>query len=76
MRPVGKREFTLHTSRYLKYVEKTGRELTITHQNHPSLKLVPMKPRSIRDLAGTIRRMVIKGDMNDPVLKGFNEWSS
>lgn len=73
---VGKREFTLHTSRYLKLVERTGRELTITHQNRPSLKLVPIKPKSIRDLSGTIQRLVIRGDINDPVLKGFDEWFS
>lgn len=71
---VGKREFAMHISKYLSYVEKTGKELTITHQNHPTLKLIPLKKRQLHDLKGTLAYCKVKGDINDPILPGFDQW--
>lgn len=76
MPQVGKREFLLHTSKYLKKIEKGGGELTITHQNTPTLKVIPIKPKSIDDLRGIIKTCKVVGDINDPVFPKFNKWSS
>jgi antitoxin (DNA-binding transcriptional repressor) of toxin-antitoxin stability system len=74
MATVGKREFTLYTSKYLKQVEESGEELTITHQNEPSLKLSPVQKKSIQDLSGTLTHCEVEGDINDPILPGYDEW--
>ena len=73
---IGKREFTLHSSKYIKRVEETGEELIITHQNEPRLKIIPLHPKTIKNLAGTITRIKIEGDINDPVLPPLDRWSS
>jgi antitoxin (DNA-binding transcriptional repressor) of toxin-antitoxin stability system len=76
MKRVGKREFTLHTSKYLKQVEETGEDLTITHQDRPTLRLTPIKPKTIHDLRGTITHANSVGDINEPVLPDLKQWSS
>lgn len=70
---IGKREFIQHTSRYLKWVEEQGKELIITHQNQPDLKLSKIKPRTIAALRG-LTTIEVYGDINEPVLPEFNEW--
>lgn len=69
----GKREFIQHTSKYLKLVESTGEELIITHQNEPDLILKKIKPKVFSDLRG-IAAIKIIGDINEPILPGYNEW--
>lgn len=71
-RIVGKREFIQHTSKYLKLVEKRGGELVITHQNEPDLLLTKISHKSLNDLRGLIIK--VHGDINEPVLPGFEEW--
>lgn len=71
---VGKREFTLNTTKYLKKVEQTGEDIVITHHNKPTLKLVPIKPKTIKDLSGIITECAVKGDINDPVFPGYDRW--
>jgi antitoxin (DNA-binding transcriptional repressor) of toxin-antitoxin stability system len=65
---IGKREFTLHTSKYLAHVEKTGEELVITHQDEPRLRLIPIRPKTLGDLKGLLTTVEVVGDLNDPVL--------
>ena len=72
---LGKRNFLLHASKYLKSVEKTGEVLTITHQNQPRLQIIPFKKKTIKDIAGTITHLKSKGDINKPVLDDFDTWS-
>lgn len=71
---IGKREFLQHASRYLKTIEENGEELVITHHNQPRLKLVPVKARTLRSLKGTLKKCLIKGDINAPVLPGYHTW--
>lgn len=72
IKSVGKREFIQHTSRYLKLVEKQGGELVITHQNEPDLLLKKITHKSFKDLRGLV--IEVHGDVNAPVLTGFEEW--
>lgn len=76
MKTVGKREFLMHSSKYLKEVEVQGHEITITHQNEPTLKLVPVKPKTIHDLRGLITTPVSMTELNKPVLPSFDKWFS
>ena len=76
MSQVGKREFLLHTSKYLKRVEGGGGELTITHQNTPTLKVIPINPKSIDDLRGLIKTFKVVGNINDTVFPKLDKWSS
>ena len=71
---VGKREFIQHTSKYLKLAETKGKELIITHQGKPVLHMEPMKKKTINDLKGLITRIHVKGDINEPIVPGFEEW--
>lgn len=71
---VGKREFIQHTSKYLGLAE--SREVIITHHNKPCLKIVPVHPKTISDLAGILENIKIIGDINDPILPGYDQWSS
>jgi len=71
---VGKREFTLHTSKYLKRVEQSCEEIVITHQNKPTLKIVPIKPKKVKSLSGLITKYEIVGDINDPIIPGYDLW--
>lgn len=70
---IGKRDFIQHTSQYLKEAEREG-SLIITHQNKPVLKLTRIEEKSIRDLKGKITYLKITGDINDPILPGYDEW--
>jgi prevent-host-death family protein len=74
MLSVGKREFTLNTSKYLKKVEETGEEIVITHQSKPTLRLIPIKPKTIKGLKGIITKCEVVGDINDPVFPGYDQW--
>lgn len=71
---VGKQEFTLHTSKYIKKAEKNGEEIIITCKNRPTLKLISIKPKKITDLFGTISKYKVNGDINDPIFPGYDEW--
>jgi prevent-host-death family protein len=66
-------EFVQHTSKYLKLSEKEGK-LVITHHNRPRLYIVPIKKKTIYDLQGTLGKVKVHGDINDPILPGFDEW--
>jgi prevent-host-death family protein len=70
---VGKRDFIQHTSKYLKLAEH-GEEVIVTHQNQPTLRITPIKKKSIKELRGLIKEIKIKGDINDPSLPGFDKW--
>lgn len=74
MLKVGKRNFMLQTSRYLKKVEASGEEIIITHQNKPTLKLVPIRPKTVGDLRGFIKKIVVREGINKPVFPGFDKW--
>lgn len=74
MLKVGKRDFMLRVSKYLKRVENRGEEIVITHQNRPTLKLVPIRPKTIKDLRGFIRQLRTREDINKPVLPGLDKW--
>lgn len=76
MAHVGKRKFLQKASHYLKEVEETGFILTITHHNQPTLQLVAIKPKTIKDLAGTIKECSFPKNINRPVMEGFEEWFS
>ncbi|MHB1949547.1 MAG: type II toxin-antitoxin system Phd/YefM family antitoxin [Gammaproteobacteria bacterium] len=70
---VGKRDFIQHTSRYLKEAELSG-SIIITHQNKPVLKITRIEDKTIKDLKGNITHINIIGDINDPILPGYDEW--
>ncbi|MBI2339589.1 MAG: hypothetical protein HYU99_04350 [Deltaproteobacteria bacterium] len=74
MKQVGKRQFTLHTSRYLKRVEQTGEELVITDRNNPCLKVIPLRRKMVSDLRGLITTVKAKGGINSPILPALNKW--
>lgn len=71
---VGKREFIHNTSRYLKKAEENG-EIIITHQGKPCLKLVSIPVKTWRDLAGSAPNVTWTGDLNEPILPGYDTWS-
>lgn len=71
---VGKREFIQHTSQYLKWIEDQDGELIITHHHKPELILTRIKSKSIDDLRG-FTTIKIHGDINDPILPGYDTWS-
>ncbi len=73
VKTVGKREFIQHTSKYIKWVEEHGSSLIITHHNHPGLVLMKTKLTSLKDLRGSVH-IKVHGDINDPVLPGYDEW--
>ncbi len=70
---IGKREFIQHTSKYIKCVEEHGIQLLITHHNQPGLILLKIKRKTLKDLQGSIV-VKINGDINEPVLPGYEEW--
>jgi len=71
---VGKRDFLLNTSKYLSLVEKKGLPLIVNHRNKPVIKITPLKPKAIKDLAGLIKQIKIKGNINDPIFPGYDSW--
>ena len=71
---IGKREFIQHTSKYLRLA--ANQEVVITHHDRPCLKLVPIHPKTIADLAGLVKEVKIVGDINEPILPGYKEWFS
>lgn len=73
MKYVDKYEFSLHTSRYLKLAEKEG-ELIITYHNQPRFYLKFIKNKTIHDLKGLLSGLKIHGDINEPILLGYDEW--
>jgi antitoxin (DNA-binding transcriptional repressor) of toxin-antitoxin stability system len=70
---IGKREFIQHTSKYIKWVEESGNELVITHQNRPDLILAKFKPKTLKDLRGSVE-IKVHGDINEHILPGYEEW--
>jgi hypothetical protein len=73
LKTIGKREFIQHTSKYIKWVEEHGSQLIITHHNQPDLVLTKVRFKSLKDLRGSVN-VTVKGDINDPVLPGYDEW--
>jgi antitoxin (DNA-binding transcriptional repressor) of toxin-antitoxin stability system len=71
---VGKREFLLHTSKYLHWVEETKEELVVTHRNKPVLRVVPSEPKTASSLRGFLRSIEVEGDINAPVLPPLDQW--
>lgn len=71
---IGKREFLHQASHYLKEVEQGGKELVITNHGTQTLRISPVRPKSIKDLRGIIPEFHSKGDLNDPVLPGYGQW--
>ena len=71
---LGKREFLHHASQYLKEVEANGIELIITNHGAETIKIIPAKQKAIDDLRGIIPHVHADGDINDPVLPGFDKW--
>ena len=72
---VGKREFIQHTSRYLKWIDEEGGELIITHHHKPDMTLTKIKLMSFSSLRG-LTSIKMDGDINEPVLPGYDTWSS
>lgn len=70
---IGKREFVQHTSKYIQWVDDNDTALVITHHKHPALMLSKIKQERLQDLRGTIQ-IKIHGDVNDPILPGYDEW--
>ena len=75
VKKIGKREFTLSTSKFLKEVERSGTPLIITDRGEPVIRLEAFKKRKIQDLAGAITTIEIKGDINDSFLPALDEWT-
>lgn len=75
LKSIGKREFVQHTSRYIQWVEDNNAMLIITHHKHPELVLSKIKPKQFQDLRGTAE-ITVYGDVNEPVLPGYDEWLS
>ncbi len=73
LKMIGKREFIQHTSKYLKYVEDEGKELIITHHNKPDLVLTKIKVMTFKQMRA-FADVKIHGDINEPVLPGYDEW--
>jgi hypothetical protein len=73
LKTVGKREFIQHTSKYIKWVEEQDKELIITHQNQPGLILTKIKLKSFNEMRG-FTEIKVHGDINEPVLPGYDEW--
>jgi len=71
---LGKREFLHHASQYLKEVENKGIDLIITSRGAESVRISPVRDKSIHDLSGLIKDVKVEGDLNDPVLSGYDEW--
>lgn len=71
---IGKREFIQHTSKYVKWVEEHGTQLVITHHNHPGLILAKIKLKTLSDMKGSTS-VKVHGDVNEPVLPEYDEWS-
>lgn len=73
---VGKREFTLGTSKYLKQAQEMGEEIVITHQKKPVLKLVPLNQKTIKDLRGLITQIEEVEAVTEPVFPPYDQWFS
>ena len=71
---VGKRDFIQRTSKYLKQAEEDS-VIIITHNNVPVLKLSKIKSRQVASLQGLLEFVEVEGDINDPVLPGYDQWS-
>jgi prevent-host-death family protein len=74
MTQVGKREFALHTSKYLNHVEKTGQELLITDRKKPVLRIVPVEEKTFASLKGLLTKIQFKEDVNAPAFPPIDQW--
>ncbi|MBI5447503.1 MAG: hypothetical protein HY939_02095 [Gammaproteobacteria bacterium] len=68
---ITRREFSQHTSKYLKLVGNTGQDLIITHQIGADLRITKIKANTLADLRGIIVK-VHEVDINTPVLPGYD----
>ncbi|HLB42740.1 MAG TPA: hypothetical protein VJN02_07845 [Gammaproteobacteria bacterium] len=73
IKTIGKREFIQHTSKYLKWVAEQNKQLIITHQNKPDLIITKIRFKSLKELRN-FAEIIIHGDINEPVLPGYDEW--
>ena len=73
LKKVGKREFVKHTCKYLKLSEELG-GLIITHHNQPKLYLTVIKAKTVHDLKGLLKKVIVHGDINDHILPGYDLW--
>ncbi len=71
---VGKRDFLLHTSKYIKMAELNDHEIIIAHHKKPMLHLSVIKQKNIRDLKGIIKKIETKDDINAPILPSYDQW--
>lgn len=71
---VGKREFLLHSNRYLKVVEEKKQEIIVTYRNKPVLKIVPVSKTPLDELRGLIRHIEFEEDVTEPIFEGFDKW--
>jgi hypothetical protein len=71
---VGKREFLLHTSKYLHWVEETKQELIVTHQNKATLRVMPVERNSVASLRGFLGKVVTTENINTPVFPPMDQW--
>jgi len=71
---LGKREFLHHASQYLNDVEKNGSDIIITNRGSESVRIVPVRSKSITDLQGLVSTIKVEGDINAPILPGYDEW--
>jgi len=70
---IGKRDFIQNTSKYLKLAHEVDK-IIITHHNKPVLIISPIEEKSLSDLQGLIKHVKVKGDINDPIFPGYDEW--
>jgi hypothetical protein len=71
---VGKREFIQHTSKYLKLAENKGVTLFITQYGKQVLCISLIEKKTIKDLAGLVPHVKVKGDINEHVLPEIDQW--
>ena len=72
---VSKSNFQDHPSEYLREVEDTGKELIITDQGKPVLRLVPYDREARESILDSLRGSVVRyDDPTEPV--GQEDWES
>ena len=73
LKKVTTHEFVQHTSQYLKMSEKGGCVI-ITYHGHPKFVLTLIKEKTIHSLQGLLDNVKVEGDINDPILPGYDKW--
>ena len=73
LKKVTTHEFVQHTSHYLKMSEK-GEYVIITYHGHPKFVLTLIKEKTIHHLRGLLDNVQVEGDINEPILPGYDKW--